>query len=75
MGRTLKELRETMEPAELVLWMARNRESPIGFDREDFHAAQVAAAVSGGKIDELMPKWGQSVGDEPDAALDMLMGG
>jgi len=75
MGRTLKELRETMEPAELVLWMARNRESPIGFDREDFHAAQVASAMGGGKISDLMPRWGEASGDDPDTALNSLMGG
>lgn len=75
MGRTLRELRETMDPAELAIWIARNRESPIGLDREDFHAAQVAAAVGGGKVIDLMPRWGEAVGDDPDAALDRLMGG
>lgn len=75
MGRTLRELRETMDPAELAIWIARNRESPIGLDRDDFHAAQVAAAVGGGKVIDLMPRWGEAVGDDPDAALDRLMGG
>ena len=75
MGRTLRELRETMEPAELVLWMARDRESPIGMERDDFHAAQVAAAVGGGKVADLMPRWGEASGDGPDAALNDLMGG
>lgn len=75
MGRTLRELRETMDPAELAIWIARNRESPIGMDREDFHAAQVAASVGGGKVIDLIPRWGEAVGDDPDAALDRLMGG
>lgn len=75
MGRTLRELRETMDPAELAIWIARNRESPIGMDREDFHAAQVAASVGGGKVIDLMPRWGEAVGDDPDAALDRFMGG
>lgn len=75
MGRTLKELRETMEPDELVLWMARDRESPIGMERDDFHAAQVAAAIGGGRIADLMPRWGQAVGDDSDVALDRLMSG
>lgn len=75
MGRTLRELRETMDPAELAIWIARNRESPIGLDREDFHAAQVAAAVGGGKVIDLMPRWGEAVRDDPEAALDRLMGG
>ncbi|UNK43451.1 DUF4035 domain-containing protein [Luteimonas sp. S4-F44] len=75
MGRTLKELRETMEPEELVLWMARDRESPIGMERDDFHAAQVAAAIGGGRIADLMPRWGTAGDDDADAALDRLMGG
>lgn len=75
MGRTLRELRETMDPVELAIWIARNRESPIGMDREDFHAAQVAASVGGGKVIDLMPRWGEAAGDDPDAALDRLMGG
>lgn len=75
MGRTLRELRETMDPSELAIWIARNRESPIGLDREDFHAAQVAAAVGGGKVIDLMPRWGEAGGDDPDVALDRLMGG
>lgn len=75
MGRTLRELRETMDPAELAIWIARNRESPIGLDREDFHAAQISAAMGGGKVIDLMPRWGEAGGDDPDAALDRLMGG
>lgn len=73
MGRTLRELRETMGADELLVWQARNRESPIGLDREDFHAAQVAAAAGGGKIIDLMPRWGESGGE--DDPLDRLMGG
>lgn len=64
-----------MDIDELTLWMARDRESPLGMERQDFHAAQVAAAVGGGKIVDLMPKWGRGGGDEPDAALNDLMGG
>lgn len=64
-----------MEPAELALWMARDRESPIGMEREDFHAAQVAAALGGGKPADLMPRWGEAGSDDPDVALDRLMGG
>ncbi len=75
MGRTLRELREEMDAGELLLWMARNRESPIGLEREDFHAAQVAAASGGGKIADFMPRWGESVDDDPDSVLDRFMGG
>ena len=74
MGRTLAELRETLTADELLLWQARNRESPIGLERQDFHAAQVAAAAGGGKIADLLPRWGEA-GDDPDAALDQFMGG
>lgn len=75
MGRTLRELRDTMDAEELLIWQARNRESPIGQDREDFHAAQVAAAMGGGKIVDLMPRWGEAGDDDPDRALDRFMGG
>ncbi|MDC7805525.1 hypothetical protein PQS31_01600 [Luteimonas sp BLCC-B24] len=64
-----------MDLDELALWMARDRESPLGMERHDFHAAQVAAAVGGGKIVDLMPKWGQSSSDDPDVMLNDLMGG
>jgi len=73
MGRTLRELREEMTADELLIWQARNRESPIGLDREDFHAAQVASAIGGGKIADLLPRWGQDAGDGD--AIDNLMGG
>lgn len=75
MGRTLRELRETMTADELLVWQARNRESPIGLEREDFHAAQVAAASGGGKIADLMPRWGEGGGDDPDGLLDQFMDG
>lgn len=64
-----------MEPAELAIWMARDRESPIGMTREDFHAAQVAAAVGGGKISDHMQQWGAAASDDPDAPINDLMGG
>lgn len=73
MGRTLRELREEMTADELLIWQARNRESPIGLDREDFHAAQVASAIGGGKIADLLPRWGQDASDGDP--MDNLMGG
>jgi len=75
LGRTIREIRETMDPAELAIWMARDLESPLGAERQDFHAAQIAASMGGGKIIDLMPRWGESAGDDADAALDRLMGG
>lgn len=64
-----------MSAEELLLWMARSRESPIGLDREDFHAAQVAAAMGGGKIVDHLPQWGQAASDDADGVLDRFMAG
>lgn len=75
MGRTLRELREEMGADELLLWQARNRESPIGLEREDFHAAQVSAATGGGKVVDYLPRWGEGGDEDPDAVLDRFMGG
>ncbi|MCD9005232.1 DUF4035 domain-containing protein [Luteimonas sp. XNQY3] len=64
-----------MDPSELAVWIARSRESPIGMDREDFHAAQVVSAVSGGTIANALPNWGRASSDDPDAPINELMGG
>lgn len=64
-----------MSADELAVWMARSIESPIGLERGDFHAAQVASAMGGGKIVDLMPRWGEAGGDDPEAAMDRLMSG
>lgn len=80
MGKTLRQLRDEMSADELALWMARNIQSPVGRERDDFHAAQVSAAVmasQGGKasVSDYMPRWGEASGDGEDTALDALMGG
>jgi hypothetical protein len=76
MARTIQELRESMSAEELLIWQARNRESPIGDERADFHAAQIAASMGGGKIADHMPRWGDASNpDDPDAPLNALMGG
>ena len=75
MGRTLRELRESMSAEELNIWLARNRESPLGLERGDFHAAQIAAAVGGGKVVDYLPRWGEGGEEDPDAILDRFMGG
>lgn len=45
LGKTLGELRQSMSISELRLWMAFDRVSPIGDERNDFHSAQISAAV------------------------------
>ncbi|MGL5384536.1 MAG: phage tail assembly protein T [Serratia sp. (in: enterobacteria)] len=45
LGKTLGELRQSIGISELRMWMAFDRISPIGDDRNDYHAAQIAAAV------------------------------
>ncbi len=45
LGKTLGELRQTMSVSELRLWMEFNKISPIGDERNDYHAAQISAAV------------------------------
>ena len=54
-----------MDIDELTLWMARDRESPLGMARHDFHAAQIAAAVGGGKILDLMPSGARAAATNP----------
>ncbi|MFV8907052.1 DUF4035 domain-containing protein [Serratia fonticola] len=43
--KTLGELQQSISVSELRMWMAFDRISPIGDDRNDYHAAQIAAAV------------------------------
>lgn len=64
LGRTLHELRQTLTASELKMWIAFDRESPIGDWRGDAQAAQVAVAAlnaQGGKyeIRDVMLKFGQ----------------
>ena len=62
-----------MTADELLIWQARNRESPIGLERHDFPAPQVSSAIGRGKISDLLPRWGQDASDGD--AIDNLMGG
>ncbi|WP_447871158.1 phage tail assembly protein T [Serratia fonticola] len=45
LGRTLGELQQSISVSELRMWMAFDRISPIGDERNDYHAAQITAAV------------------------------
>ena len=62
LGMTLQDLRERMSAEELLLWMAYDRESPIGDLRGDVQTSMVAAAAfqaQGAKVCamDLLPVW------------------
>ena len=77
LGMTLHDLRERMSAEELLLWMAYDRQSPIGDIRGDIQASIVAASTlqaQGAKVttSDLMPNWApekvQPVDEEQEAA-------
>lgn len=45
LGRTLKELNDTISVHELYTWMAYDRISPISDIRNDIHAAQISSSI------------------------------
>jgi len=62
LGMTLHDLRERMSADELLLWMAYDRESPLGDVRGDIQASIIAASAfqaQGAKVTalDLLPKW------------------
>lgn len=73
LGKTLAELESTMTAREFYYWVAFDRVNPIGDERADLHAAQIASAVyqsQGGKISlsECLLKFKEDkapVSDEP----------
>jgi hypothetical protein len=46
LGRTFRELVETMDAAEFDMWIEYNRRSPIGPKRGDLQAGIVAATIA-----------------------------
>jgi hypothetical protein len=64
---TVSEVQEKVSPEELCWWMAYNRISPIGPDRQDYNAALIAQAVYNSnmgkgrrlKLDDVRLKWGE----------------
>ena len=71
LGMTLHDLRERMSADELLLWMAYDRESPLGDFRGDIQASIIAASAfqaQGAKVTalDLMPKWRAVSEVEPD---------
>ena len=81
LGKTLEELGQCMTARELMLWIAFDRQSPIGDQRGDILHANSAAAICQAlgaevKLGELQVKWGAAGGEEgatgDDAALESL---
>lgn len=80
LGRTLKEIRETLSASELKMWIAYDRLSPIGDFRGDIQAAQISAAVlnsQGDKttISDLQLKWGEAEEEKETSGLEVWMAG
>ena len=77
LGMTLHDLREQMSAEELMLWVAYDRQSPIGDIRGDIQASIIAASTlqaQGAKVttSDMMPQWAQEkvlpVDEELEAA-------
>ena len=69
LGRTLAELRATLTASELQMWIAYDRQSPIGDIRGDIQAAQIVSAVYGAQgakvsLDDALLQWGENESDE-----------
>ncbi len=69
LGRTLAELRATLTASELQMWIAYDRQSPIGDMRGDVQAAQIVSAVYGAQgakvsLDDALLQWGENESDE-----------
>ncbi|WP_205962342.1 phage tail assembly protein T [Neopusillimonas aestuarii] len=64
LGKTLEELRQ-MPESDFRLYEQYYRKQPFGNWRSDYNAARVAQAMAGGKLEDLMPFWFESTGDDP----------
>lgn len=52
LGKTLAELEQSMSASEFYYWVAFDKLNPIGDERHDWHAAQIASSIyrsQGGK--------------------------
>lgn len=83
LGKTLGELRQTMSISELRLWIAFDRISPIGDERNDYHAAQISAATLNAQrtkdplsIGDMLIRWNEPVETEEEdiAGLEAFLG-
>ncbi|EJL90215.1 DUF4035 domain-containing protein [Pantoea sp. GM01] len=80
LGRTLKEIRETLSASEMKMWIAYDRLSPIGDFRGDIQAAQISAAVlnsQGAKttISDLQLKWAEAEEEKETSGLETWISG
>ncbi|WP_167386033.1 phage tail assembly protein T [Xenorhabdus miraniensis] len=72
LGKTLSELQREMSASEWLLWLEYDRLSPLGDQRSDIQAAQIASAVyqsQGVKVSlhDALLQWGEPDTD-PDGA-------
>ncbi len=83
LGKTLGELRLSMSISELRLWMAFDRISPIGDERNDYHAAQITAATFNAQrtkdplsIGDMLICWNEpaNTDEEDTAGLEAFLG-
>ncbi|KFK98133.1 DUF4035 domain-containing protein [Serratia sp. Ag1] len=83
LGKTLGELRQSMSISELRLWMAFDRINPIGDERNDYHAAQITAAVYNSQrtkdplsISDVLLRWNATTdtGEEDASELEAFLG-
>ncbi|NCG54918.1 phage tail assembly protein T [Serratia fonticola] len=83
LGKTLGELRQSMSVSELRLWMAFDQLSPIGDERNDYHAAQITAAVFNSQrtkdplsIRDTLLRWNaeEDAEEEDTAGLEAFLG-
>ncbi|WP_431221725.1 phage tail assembly protein T [Serratia sp. L9] len=72
-----------MSVSELRLWMAFDRVTPIGDERNDYHAAQISAATFNAQrtkdplsIGDLLIRWNEPVETEEEdtAGLEAFLG-
>lgn len=83
LGKTLGELRQSIGVSELRMWMAFDRISPIGDERNDFHAAQIAASALNAQrtkdplsIGDMLIRWNEPANTEEEdtAGLEAFLG-
>ncbi|ALX93351.1 phage tail protein [Serratia fonticola] len=73
LGKTLGELQQSISVSEMRMWMAFDRISPIGDDRNDYHAAQITAATFNAQrtkdplsIGDMLIRWNEPANTEEE---------
>ncbi|GAA5104539.1 hypothetical protein GCM10023211_02350 [Orbus sasakiae] len=77
LGMTLSQLEHSMTASEFYLWVGFDQINPIGDERNDIHAAQVASAVyqsQGAKVSlqDILLNFGQKSELNKDNSLEKL---